>query len=375
MRIAIDALPLIAHKNPGGEIFVINMINKLSEIDKDNEYIVFIQEELKGLKINNPKVKFKKRPFLKLAWWRFIYEQLFLPLELLFCKADLLFIPLSIGLLFPPCKMVLTIHDVAYLNFPSFFRIDQLLVRKWLFLRTMRKATKIAAISHYSADEIRQKLSLSVDEVIAIPSGIELKKDDLSQSDVLETCGKFGLKGNFFFYPAAPYHHKNHENLLLAFKKVLADEKGKDVKLVFVGGESKKAYPLRKRIEELDLNRSVLSLGYIAKKDLIALYLGSLGLVFPSLYEGLGMPVLEALKYGCPVIVSNRCSLPEIVGDAAILINPLNPKDIFEAMLRFLSDETLRKSLIEKGFKQIESFSLDNTAKNYLSLFKEMERS
>ena len=187
---------------------------------------------------------------------------------------------------------------------------------------------------------------------------------------------KFRLKEQrYFVYPANFWRHKNHEMLLTAFTMARADKLPPDIKLVCTGSPDARMTEVTDAAKGLGLTDSVIFPGFLADIEFAALLRASAGVVFPSLYEGFGMPVIEAMAAGSPVACSNCASLPEIAGDAALLFDPRKPTSIAEAMVRLATDEELRADLIAKGLQQADQFSqVEQMAREYWAVFEHAAR-
>nr|WP_254998758.1 glycosyltransferase family 1 protein [Cyanobium sp. Maggiore-St4-Cus] len=231
----------------------------------------------------------------------------------------------------------------------------------------LAKASRIAAISHFSHQEAI-KHGADPGRIRAIP--IRMAR---SRSAVPMERPPFHLvSGRFFLYPANLWRHKNHELLLTAF--AMARQQGllHDFILVCTGDGVGRLEELRKLSADLGLNESVLLPGFIQEDELEGLYQHSLAVVFPSLYEGFGMPVIEAMARGIPVACSNTTALGEVAGDAALLFHPGNPQQIATALLQLAKDPALRHSLIKQGLKQATPYAqAEVMAQQYWELLSE----
>lgn len=367
LRIAIDALSFIPNKIGGGETYLINLVKKLLEIDKDNQYIMFVDKNLGNI-IPNPRINIVKCKVGRQTVFRFLYQQFILPLKLKKYNIDLLFVPASVSLLFAPCKIIFTMHDLGYLEFRRSFTFGQWLIRKLFLPLALRRADKIVATCNYSRRQMMEN-NFALDEKIkVIYSGIDLNWSKESFKQIEKTRKKFQIAREYLFYPAAFYFHKNHIRLLEAFSEIKKTW-NKPLSLVLTGLKTYGYNFILEKIKELNLTRDVIYLGYISLDDLKAVYSGALAVVFPSLNEGFGFPVLEAMQCACPVIVSTATSLPEIAGNAAVYFNPNDKNCIARGVLKILSDPHLREKNIHLGLEQAKKFSWDKTASKYLELF------
>jgi glycosyltransferase involved in cell wall biosynthesis len=177
------------------------------------------------------------------------------------------------------------------------------------------------------------------------------------------------LPDRYIFYPANRWLHKNHDNLLKALA-ILKSEQKLVVDCVLTGFDYPTGYPLKKNIEEYGLTKQVHDLGYVSLNELKYVYQNAAMLCFPSLFEGFGMPVLEAMACGCPVTCANVTSIPEVVGDAALLFDPYDPNDIAQCVLKILSNKDIANRLKKKGSERAKFFSQSKSATKHLEVFK-----
>jgi glycosyltransferase involved in cell wall biosynthesis len=258
-----------------------------------------------------------------------------------------------------PLLNVLIVPDIQHEYFPEFFTPQVCAERKRLYTDSIMRAQHICAISEYTKYTLMERFGIPGDRITTT----HLAADPIFQpgspfrKDGSEVLRGYGLKkGSYLFFPAKTWPHKNHMTAIRAIS-LLRDSYGLDMPLVCTGGEREAHNELIKAINEMSLGPWVKFLGYCPKEHLPAIYEGAGAVVFPSLFEGFGMPVLEAMWCGCPVVCSNTTSLPEIVGDAAILVDPLNAEAMADGIYRVLSDDGLRLDLIAKGLRQAEKFS------------------
>lgn len=262
---------------------------------------------------------------------------------------------------------VSTFYDLQALAYPGFFPAAAQSERLSHFRQMLAKASRIAAISHFSHQEAI-KHGADPGRIRAIP--IRMAR---SRSAVPMERPPFHLvSGRFFLYPANLWRHKNHELLLTAF--AMARQQGllHDFILVCTGDGVGRLEELRKLAADLGLNESVLLPGFIQEDELEGLYQHSLAVVFPSLYEGFGMPVIEAMARGIPVACSNTTALGEVAGDAALLFHPGNPQQIATALLQLAREPALRQSMIKQGLRQAKQYAQEAVmAQEYWDLLLE----
>ncbi len=308
------------------------------------------------------------RVFLAILNSRCFYK-VKLPHQLQF---DLLFCPFTEPVFHQKnIPTVAIIYDLQYLTYPSFFEFEDLLNRKYTMQHACQKSTALVAISEYSRKRTLETQNISEEKIKTIPICLSQRLDNCLMSDNI--FKKYHLQSQkYFIYPANFWKHKNHEMLILAFQLFL-EKVDEDFKLVLTGAPCERQGFLKEVVYRKNLESSILFLDYVSNDELALLMKNSLALVFPSLYEGFGMPVVEAMALGVPVLSSNTTSLPEVAGSAALLFDPKDLDSIVNAFLSMLRDTSLRTSMIEKGYQQAHQFSnVERMAYEYLELFKQL---
>lgn len=285
---------------------------------------------------------------------------------------DLLFCPFTAPTYYESgIPTVCTIYDLQYKTFPQFFNPQDLFHRNFVFFEACKKATKLTAISHYSRDSAIKHGRLNPDKITTI----HLRMANRLTSQTIKDDGilsQFGLiPGEFFIYPANSWQHKNHEMLLTAFAMLRHQLSLPNLKLICTGAYDERQQQIIEAARRMKLNEYFYFPNYLSSDELSVLMKNACALIFPSLYEGFGLPVIEAMAAGVPVACSNTTSLPEIAGDAALLFDPQNPTALVNAMQRLLTDNTLRTTLIEKGYQHAKKFaSTRQMAQEYWDLFQ-----
>lgn len=271
--------------------------------------------------------------------------------------------------------VVLTIVDVQHEYFPSFFSKDNLAERRRLYKLSADKADHIITISDFSKDSLVEKLNIPKEKITVIYLGYNeasFKRYDAQSVERIRR--KYNLPASFLFYPAASWPHKNHINLISAYK-LLKDEYGFTAKLVLTGIKERNYGKILKEIKDSGLTEDILHLGYISNEDLPLFYSAATVLVFPSLFEGFGLPVIEAMAIGLPTACSRSTSLPEIAGDAALFFDPERPEDIAKKIIMLYNDRKLMEDLKEKGLERAQLFSWERTARETLDVYEDIYRS
>ena len=267
---------------------------------------------------------------------------------------------------------VLTVHDLQHVHYPEFFTPEDAKVRDDLYRGSCAAARHITCISEFTRQDLHRLYGVPLEKMTTIwniPSRAAwLKVDPARARTLLEGMG---ITGRYFFFPAHGWPHKNHARLVAAFG-LIAKDLPPDVRLVFTGRPFPPDHPAREAIAEHHLEKRVVHLGYRSPLEMRALYGSALALVFPSLFEGFGMPVAEAMIAGCPVACSNTTSLPEIAGDAAVTFDPLNTAEMAGAMLRLAHDDALRADLFAAGQRRRALFSARLSALETLAVYRQV---
>ncbi|MDD2658783.1 MAG: glycosyltransferase family 1 protein [Methylococcales bacterium] len=287
-------------------------------------------------------------------------------------NVDLLFCPFTAPAYFEPgIPAVCTIHDLQYKTYPEFFTPEDVSNRDRVFIDTCRRASAIAAVSDYSREVAIQHGGLSHDRIRTIHHRIAQRTSPNAEQNknVLVRLGL--MPGKYLIYPANFWKHKNHEMLLTAFGIACHGQLPEDIKLVCTGAPGVRQEWLINAARAINMGDRVIFPGYLPNAELAALMANCTGVVFPSLYEGFGLPVIEAMAAGVPVACSNMTSLPEVAADAAILFDPRVPTQIAQAMISLAENEALRAQLIQAGLRRAAGFSdTERMAREYWELFQ-----
>jgi len=324
MKIAIDATSIPQGTKKGGvACYILNLLENISEIDNKNKYFIFIKSEDLSL------INFRANNFDFIACninskcKRLIWEQTILVQSLKRLQIELIHsphytIPYNIKL----CKRVVTFHDMTFFLFPKMHLISKRLLFKKIIPLSSTYSDAIICVSENTAKDAIQILEITPDKIKIIPLGVDSRFKKIDDINLLKaTKAKYNISGNFIFYLGTLEPRKNIDKLISAFKLVL-NRGTLDHKLV-IGGEKGWDYKkLFNQVTALNLNDRIVFTGFIPDKDLPLLYNAADLFVYPSKYEGFGIPVLEAMACGTPIISSNVSSLPQIVEEAGILVNP-----------------------------------------------------
>lgn len=273
----------------------------------------------------------------------------------------------------PRVPLVVVAHDLQHRTFPEFFDASERAARDVALGRAANAAHRIVAVSETARARWIEETGRPASDVVAILHGVRDRLPTPSRGEVERTCLELGLeRDRYFLYPANPWPHKNHETLLVAFAELRALAPGKRFRLALTGDGALPPEVLD-TVRRTGTVEDVVWLGYLAQDRFAALLHGCRALVFPSLYEGFGMPVVEAMAAGRPVVCSNTTALPEIAGDAALLVDPRNPSSIAEALVRLAEDDDLVRELADRGRRRVGDLPLrSETAARYVELLLEV---
>jgi glycosyltransferase involved in cell wall biosynthesis len=367
VRIAIDARKLRDH---GIGTYIRNLLRHLSRLDQSTEYVLLCQKEHCGI-VSSLGPNF--RAVLEQAGAYSVREQVSVPFHLRREGADLFHAPHYVLPPLTPCRSVVTIHDCIHLRFPQYLpsRLGHAYARASLWAATHR-ASRVLTVSEASKRDILSYFPISADKIDVIYNAIDERfNQPPSAEDVTRVRERYQLNDPFVLYAGNIKPHKNLERLIEAFHMFRRPE-FEHVRLLIIGDEISKHATLRRAVHRLNLHKHVRFLGFVPDPTLAVLYRLAAAFVFPSLYEGFGLPPLEAMASGTPVITSNVSSLPEVVGDAAILIDPYDPEAIADAMRRLLSDPVLRADMSRRGLARARHFSWERSIQRVREIYGEV---
>lgn len=291
-----------------------------------------------------------------------LWTQLGLAIRTFLDPLDVLFVPSHTLPLIrkPGLKTVITVHDLGAEYLPGFHQLKQVLYLKLMTYYQLKGATKIIAVSEATKKDLIKKTGIKSEKISVVYEGVE---DRIKSDSIRDTLKQYGLEKNkYFIFVGTLQPRKNLERSIKAFSKFLNNTSAKDFKLVLSGQKGWKYENIYSLPQQVGIEDNVVFTGRVSDQDLAVLYSQASALVYPSLFEGFGLPILEAYSYGCPVITSNISSMPEIAGNAALLVNPYKEDEIYSAMLKIVTNDNLRKGLIQKGSKRVKDFSWEKSA-------------
>ena len=372
MRIAIDLIPIIG-KEAGLQRYAQQLVEGIADFDKKNKYVLLLNEKVYNLlavrQDNFTNVKVKTPPKIHFFW-----EQVYLPLHTLFKNFDVLHFPISAPLYFQlsSTKSIVTVHDLTFILYPKTMTKISRFYWSFFMKRGIKTAKRIIAVSKNTKDDLIKYYNIPEEKVKIIPEALTRNfSASLMAGNFQSIKGRYALPEKYLLYVGTLEPRKNIKRLLQAFRKAKNNKKFRH-KLVIVGKKGWLFSEIFETVKNLRLENDVVFAGFVPDEDLPGIYSGAEIFVFPSLYEGFGLPLLEAMSYGVPVLTSNSSSLPEVVGDAGILVNPEDTDDIANGILRLVEDRSLRNQLKEKGLQQAQKFSLERMTKETLEVYEEI---
>ena len=271
------------------------------------------------------------------------------------------------------CRSVVTIHDTIHLMFPQYLpNRAAFSYAKWSITQAAQRSNRVMTVSESSKRDILRFVDTEPDKIEVIYNAYaERFAMEPREEDVVRVRERYQLTDEFVLYAGNVKPHKNLERLIDAF--AIVRKRGLDhLRLVLIGDEISKYTALRRAVHQHQLHKYVRFLGYLPEQTLAVMYRLAGVFVFPSLYEGFGLPPLEAMASGTPVVTSNVSSLPEVAGDAAVLVDPYNPQAIADGIYRVLTDERLRRDLVHKGIAQAGRFSWEQSVRRVRAIYGEV---
>jgi len=387
MRIGIDARTIL-NPDKGDSIgvghYTYQLIRHILEEDKENEYVIFFdfrvrEKDIKKFTLPNAKIKFYPfsdyRKYLPGA-----YNEILGTATLLREKLDIIHstspssrIPASYR-----GKTVVTVHDLASYKVPDIFPSMKVARFKATLNLMVGKADKIIAVSNSTKADLCDIFKCPNKKVQVIYSGFDKRLFEESSIGREKMLDKFGIDGDkkYILFLGTLEPVKNLARLFEAYKifRESCKKEGGDCvyKLVIAGKRGWLAEEYKKLVKDLDIAKDVIFTGYVVGDELVPLFKNADFFVMPSLYEGFGTTVLEAFATGTPAIASNVSSVPEIAGDAAMLVDPRNVQEIADAMLKVARDDKLRDDMRQKGFRQLEKFNWQKAAKETIAVYESL---
>ena len=360
MRIGIDASRIARDEKSGTENYTLNLIRALAAIDRKNYYQLYFNQPPKFFEL--PGGNFASKVIASKRFW----TQLRLAAELAINPVDLLFVPAHTlpVLRRPALKTVVTVHDLGaqflkeYHEFPSRYYLN------WSTAFVANYASHLIAVSGATKKDLTRRFKVPASRITVVHEGVDQSFFKRASEAEIELCRKkYGLASKYFLFVGTIQPRKNLTRLIEAFARSRLN-----LDLAIAGQPGWLYKEIYEAPERFGVENKVKFLGFVPNEDIVKLYSGSTAFVFPSLYEGFGLPVLEAMACGCPVITSSVSSLPEVAGEAAVLVDPDDTKAIEKALKDVATDPTLRERLTAAGYRRVKDFTWERSAKETLAV-------
>ena len=366
-HVAINAHLLsgrVGYRSAGVHQYIHHLLRRLGEADGELRYTVLLGEGALPTDVTLPSLR-SRWPTGRAAA-RVVWEQVAQPWALRRIGADLVHGPVFIGPLLSPCPVVVTIHDLSFIHFSNLFRPANRLYLTVLTRLSARRARRLIAVSAHTAAESARLLGVPPERIDVVHHGVDPSFHPLPADEVTTFRRRQGLPARFVLFVGTLEPRKNLVRLVEAFARIRDGR----VVLVLAGGRGWLYDELFARVEALGLSDEVIFPGYVMNEELTLWYNAATVLAYPSVYEGFGLPVLEAQACGTPVLTSNLSSLPEATGDAAVMVDPYDVEALAEGLNRLLTDELLRRELHERGLAHAGRFTWSRTAQETAGVYR-----
>ncbi len=373
MRIGIDATALPPQPVGAGN-YIIQLIRALASLKVNDEFVIFAQQRGQALISLPENASFEwiiledRNPGSRLIWEQTLFPQLIRK-----SGVDLLHSMHYTRPVKLPCASVVTFHDMTFFLYPELHTRAKRVFFPLAIRASARQADALTAVSESTRQDAIRVLGISPEKIAATQLGVDPAFRPINDAATKRVIAeKYDLPERFILYVGLLEPRKNLPMLIRAYKRLI--DGGENYKLVLVGRYGWMYEELLGQINNLDLEGMVLLTGYMSQEDLPLVYNLSSLFVYPTLYEGFGLPALEAMACGVPVITTDVSSLPEIVGEAGILVPVNNVEALYGAMIAVLGDEDLRRKMIKKGIQRAAKFTWEQTAKLTFQVYQQVMR-
>ena len=373
MRIGIDCRTILNPKHgerAGVGHYSYFLVKSLLALDQKNEYVLFFDYRFQNTKeFKQSNVTIRTFPFSQYKrFLPFSYSHLLITAYLNREKLDLYHSPANVIPYTYSRPAIVTVHDLAIYKHPEWFPRGQKFSVSILVPRSLSRARRIIAVSEATKKDIVKVFGIPAEKIQVIHEGVVQEKNYVLKAKLQE---KYSIPGDYLLYVGTLEARKNIPKLVVAFAQLAKEKRFSKYTLVLAGHRGWKSDEVFNAINKLKLGNRAAYLNYVPHEDKIGLIRNASVFVFPTLYEGFGLPVLEALSLGVPVISSNVASIPEVTGDAALLINPNSETALAEAMRKMLNSTQLRQRYSQAGVEQAKKFSWRKCAEETLKVYRE----
>lgn len=363
MKIGID-LSIANINQAGSGIYARNLVDALQHLDTDDEYQVFAVKQHRDMARRKT-----LRTRMDTIYRDIVWTHGFLPWQAYRANVDILHMPANVIPILPSCPTVVTILDTITVQFPRHFTFWHRNYSRLFIPLAAKYATRILTISEHSKHDIVTQLSVVPDKVVVTYPGVSARFRPVSKREITDVKQRYGLN-SFILTVGTLEPRKNIIRLLQAL--ALLRKRGCSCHLIHAGPQGWLFDEILAEVHRLELQDTVRFLDRVPLGDLVELYNAASVFVYPSLYEGFGLPVLEAMICGCPVITSNTSSLPEIVGEAGIMVDPYNAQQLAEEIQRVLEDSVLAQEMRQEGMKRASQFSWQRCARETRAVYRQV---
>ena len=377
MRIAIEGQRLFRPKKHGMDFVALELVKNIQHLDTINEYFIFVKPDEDKCLTSTGNMK-----IIELGGGPYpVWEQNALPHAVKKYKCDLLHCTSNTAPLYNPAPMIVTLHDIFYLEKVSLFNKGfntyqkfGNMYRRYIVPSIVKKAKKVITVSNSEKKRILNFFNLRDDEVSVVYNGVSLNFKPGIPKEVLDEIQlKYNLPEEFIFFLGNTDPKKNTKGVVTAFAKYIS-ETNNPIPLVVVDYPKEDLERILMEIGNPGIIEHIHRLDYVRNTDLPGIYTMATLFLYPSFRESFGIPILEAMSCGTPVITSNVFSMPEIAGEAALLIDPTSPDDLTSAIHKILNDKDLRLKLKKDGIAQAQKFSWEKMAVDYINIYTEIIR-
>lgn len=376
MKIGIEGQRLFRKKKHGMDIVALELIRNLQEIDQVNEYYIFVKKDEDPCLKETPNfniIELGDSPYP-------VWEQFLLPKAALAAGCNILHCTSNTAPVRCNIPLVVTVHDIIYMEKLSLFRKGFSayqkfgnLYRRWNVPICIKKSKCVITVSEYEKQRIAHFFNMDDTKLKAVYNGVGTHFRQITDPQILmEIRLKYHLPEKFFFFFGNTDPKKNTKGVLKALS-IFNQTSTEKIPLVMLDYDKNELAGLIQEIGDPDLGKLVKLTGYVPNQELPAIYSLASIFLYPSLRESFGIPMLEAMACGVPVISSNTSSMPEVGGDAACFIDPFQPRQISDAIQLILSDDKLKNDLVKKGFRNAKKYSWKAMAEHVLSIYKSLD--
>ena len=365
MRFSVDAHAIGCHLT-GNEVYIRNLLHEFARLDEGNELIAYISKQgvEKDLPVRIQTRRVSENPYKRLG--------VDLPQHLRRDRPDLLHVQYT-GPVFSAAPLVVSVHDVSYLEYPQYFTRFRSLQLRLTVRRTLERAARVLTPSEFSRSAILRHYRIDEEKVVVVPNAVAHQFRPVEREVARAAIQrKFGIRRPFVLTVGDLQPRKNHLGLLRAFEDVLRSGPQLQHDLVFVGKETWYSRELHRAVNQSALRDRVHFTGFVEDADLVQFYGACDLFVFPSFYEGFGLPILEAMACGRAVACSRLTAMPEVADAAGILFDPGSKEEIARAMLDILLDPELRARLERLGMQRAAAFTWEKSAARTLQVYHEV---